>query len=505
MRLNLLLDRFLDHITMYRLVLYYLLAMVGLALALSIFGLLPFSAPSLATTTLVAVAACTITNRLFARVFAVPANAESAIITALILVLILDPVGITDLRGLAGIAFAGIWAMAGKYVLAVGRRHVFNPAALAVFLTGGLLDQPATWWVSGHAELLPVVLAGGILLVRKLRRFDLVAVYLAANLVAVLALTAPADMTTALSETVLSSPLLFFAFVMLTEPLTAPGKRWQRLVFAGLVGILSAPTVRVGTLSMTPELALLAGNVLAFVLAPQGRLRLTLERIEHVAGDAYDFIFRSDRRVAFEAGQYLEWTLAVERPDNRGNRRYFTIASSPTEKRVRLGVKFYPDASAFKRTLAKLKPGDRIFAAQVAGDFTLPADPEAGIVFIAGGIGITPFRSMLQYLIDRGEVRPVVVLYANERAEEIGYRDVLATAERRLGIRTEFVVARNPGPRHHPGYVNARLIRTTVPDFADRIFFVSGPQAMVRAVRNELLKLGVHRSRIRVDFFPGFA
>ena len=69
MRLNLLLDRFLDHITMYRLVLYYLLAMVGLALALSIFGLLPFSAPSLATTTLVAVAACTITNRLFARVF----------------------------------------------------------------------------------------------------------------------------------------------------------------------------------------------------------------------------------------------------------------------------------------------------------------------------------------------------------------------------------------------------------------------------------------------------
>lgn len=505
MRLIAVLDRFLDHVTMYRLVLYYLAALLGGALLLSLAGLLPFGPGALATTIVVALMACTITNRLFAWVFEVPANAESAIITALILALILDPAGITDIRPLAGIAFAGAWAMSAKYVLAVGRRHIFNPAALAVFLTGALLDQPATWWVSGHVELLPVVLAGGLLLVRKLRRFDLVAVYILFNLLAVLATNAPADMATALSETVLSSPLLFFAFVMLTEPLTAPGRRWQRLVFAGLVGILSAPNVHIGTFYMTPELALLAGNILAFLLAPQGRFRLTLERIEHVAGDAYDFIFHSDRRVAFEAGQYLEWTLALDGSDSRGNRRYFTIASSPTEKRVRLGVKFYADASAFKRKLAKLKPGDRMFAAQVAGDFTLPADPDTGIVFIAGGIGITPFRSMLQYLIDRGEVRPIVVLYANERADDIGYRDVLTTAERRLGIRTEYVVARNPGPRHHVGYVNARLIRMTVPDFADRIFFVSGPQVMVKAVRNELLKLGVHRSRIRVDFFPGFA
>jgi ferredoxin-NADP reductase len=135
----------------------------------------------------------------------------------------------------------------------------------------------------------------------------------------------------------------------------------------------------------------------------------------------------------------------------------------------------------------------------------LPSDPEARIAFIAGGIGITPFRSMLQCLIDKGEVRPIVVLYANERAGDICYREVLAAAERRLGIRTEFVVARDPGPRHRAGYIDAGLIHTSVPDFAERIFFVSGPQAMVQAVRRELLRLGVHRSKIRVDFFPGFA
>jgi ferredoxin-NADP reductase/Na+-translocating ferredoxin:NAD+ oxidoreductase RnfD subunit len=486
-------------------VLYYLVALVAVALVLGMVGFLPFDAISLAASVFVAVAACMLTNRLFARVFDVPANAESAIITALILALILDPVGITDGRGLAGIAFAGVWAMAAKFILAIGRRHVFNPAALGVFLTGALLDQPATWWVGGHLAPLPVVLVGGLLVVRKIRRFDLVAVYLIANLLTVLATTAPADFGSALSETFLSSPLFFFAFVMLTEPLTAPGKRWQRLLFGAVVGILGAPNVHVGTFYLTPELALLAGNLLAFALAPQGRFALTLERIEHAAGDAYDFIFRSDRRVVFEAGQYLEWTLGLDHSDNRGNRRYFTIASSPTEKRIRLGVKFYPEASAFKQGLADMALGERIFAAQVAGDFTLPSNPNAKLVFLAGGIGITPFRSMLQYLIDKGEVRPIVVLYANERADDICYRDVLSTAERELGIPTEFVVAKDADPYHHPGYIDARLIRALVPDFAERIFFVSGPRAMVQAVRNQLLELGVHRSKIKLDFFPGFA
>ena len=78
---------------------------------------------------------------------------------------------------------------------------------------------------------------------------------------------------------------------------------------------------------------------------------LTLERIEQSAADTYDFIFRSPRKLAFQAGQYLEWTLGLDRPDNRGNRRYFTVASAPTEDAVRLGVKFYPASSAFKRAL----------------------------------------------------------------------------------------------------------------------------------------------------------
>jgi ferredoxin-NADP reductase len=232
---------------------------------------------------------------------------------------------------------------------------------------------------------------------------------------------------------------------------------------------------------------------------------LTLERIERSASDAYDFIFSSERKLAFQAGQYLEWTLGFARPDSRGNRRYFTVASAPTEPFVRVGIKFYPASSTFKRALAGMAPGDTIYASQLAGEFTLPSDPTAKLAFLAGGIGITPFRSMLQYLLDRDEARPIVVLYGNERVGDICYRDVLDAAERELGIRTIYAVARDARPDQYMGFIDTRLVRHAIPDYHERTFYISGPQAMVKALRKTLLRIGVHRSRIKVDFFPGFA
>ncbi|GLQ80566.1 hypothetical protein GCM10007881_40850 [Mesorhizobium huakuii] len=369
-------DRLLDHQTMYRLVLYYLIALLGTAFVLGFLKLVPHDPVMLAFTTGLMLAACWITNRVFAAVFKVPANNESVYITALILALILDPVAATDLKGICAVAFACVWAISSKFILAIGGKHVFNPAALGVALTALLLDQPATWWVGGNLPLLPVVLFGGFLMVRKLRRLDLVATFGVVALATILATTEPSRYAAALTETLGSSPLLFFAFVMLTEPLTAPTTRWPRIAFAAIVGFLFAPNIHVGSFYFTPELALLTGNLFAYAVSPRGRFVLTLERIEQSAVDSYDFIFRSPRKLAFEAGQYLEWTLGLDRSDNRGNRRYFTVASAPTEQSIRLGVKFYPQSSAFKRMLGTMKPGSTIHASQLAGDFTLPANPQ---------------------------------------------------------------------------------------------------------------------------------
>jgi ferredoxin-NADP reductase len=498
-------DHLLDGLTTYRLVLYYLLALVLSAILLGLFGLVPQEPTALTFSVVLLVAVCGLINWAFARVFAVPANSESAYITAIILALILDPVAVNDVNGIGGLIAAAVWAMASKYILALRHKHLFNPAALAVVLTSFLLDQPATWWVGGNLPLLPVVLAGGVLVLRKVRRFDLAACFMAVALLTELVPAAPGDYGMVLGETFRSSPLLFFAFVMLTEPLTSPARRLPRLAFAAIVGFLFAPDVHIGGFFFTPELALLIGNLFAFAVGPKGRLQLTLQRIEQTAADCYDFVFHSPRKLDFRAGQYLEWTLALPRTDSRGNRRYFTVASAPGEGSLRLGVKFYAASSAFKRALASMRPGDTIFASELAGDFTLPSNPKTKLAFLAGGIGVTPFRSMLRHLIDHNEARPIVMLYATERQEDIAYRELLDEAEERLGIRKVHAVARGARRGQYGGYIDEKLLRAAIPDFRERTFYVSGPQAMVKALRATLRGMGVRRSRIKVDFFPGFS
>lgn len=496
----------IDGVTMYRLVLYYLAALVGAAFLLGFFGLVPVNPTEIAFSLVLVTATCAASNWLFGKVFRVPANIESAYITALIIVLIMPPTGAANLAGVGALVAASAWAIAGKFILAIRSRHLFNPAALGVALTALLLDQSATWWAGGNLMLLPIVLVGGLLVARKLQRFDMIGSFILFNLVAVVATAFPGSELETLSQTLTHSPLFFFAFIMLTEPLTAPQARWPRIAFGALVGVLSAPNVNVGGVYFTPELALLVGNLFAFLINPKARFALTLLRIEKAAAGAYDFVFSADRPLKFSPGQYMEWTLGLRHADNRGNRRHFTIASAPGAPEVRLGVKFAPDSSSFKRGLAAMRPGDRIFASPPAGSFVLPKKPQTKLAFIAGGIGITPFRSMLEHLLDQQQARPVVVLYGNARVADIAYKDVLDRAEAELGIPT-YYAAEEPTDIEglHQGFIDARMIGAAVPDYRERTFYISGPHPMVNAIRKALRRLGVSPFRIKVDFFPGLA
>ncbi|TIP35243.1 MAG: hypothetical protein E5X69_25295, partial [Mesorhizobium sp.] len=112
------LDRLLDHLTMYRLVLYYLAALLIAAFLFGFLKLVPHDPTALAFTTTLVLATCWITNKAFARIFGVPANSESVYITALILALILDPIAPTDAKAIGAVAFASVWAISSKYILA---------------------------------------------------------------------------------------------------------------------------------------------------------------------------------------------------------------------------------------------------------------------------------------------------------------------------------------------------------------------------------------------------
>ena len=502
-------DNFLNKITMYRLVLYSLCAWIGIALIMSLFHLMPFTPQALLFTTAVLLIVSWVTNRLFSIVWKTHANVESFYITALILALLISPPQAGQYLAIVPfLVWAAVLAIASKFILAINKKHIFNPAALAIAVTAVAIGQSATWWI-GTLYMLPFVAIGGLLIVRKIRRFDMVASFAIVALITIFATLAAGGVLSTLQKIFVESPIVFFATVMLTEPLTAPPSRLRRIAYGAFVGFLFAPNIHIGSLYLTPEIALLVGNVFAWLMSPKAKYVLTLVSREKIAADTGEFVFESDRPIPFKAGQYLEWTLQHPRPDSRGNRRYFTIASSPTEKHVRLGVRFDGrHSSTFKKALAEMPEGSTIMAGQLSGDFVLPRDPDAKVAFIAGGIGVTPFRSMVGSMLDRNERRDAVLIYSAKTLAELAYTEFFNDARERLGFRTAATLTDlNKVPadwQGHRGFLDAAMIAAEIPDYAERTFYISGPIGLVQAGKRVLKGMGIPRHHIRTDYFPGF-
>ena len=500
-------DRWLNKVTMYRLVIYYLCGLLIVALLQSATGILDYAPSVLAGTALAAVATCWATNQVFARVWAAPINNDSAVITGLILALIVGPA--SSPADYVALGWAAILAIASKYMLARHGVHLLNPAAAGVVVTGLFAGQTASWWV-GTASLVPFVIGGGLILMRRLRRGDLVWSFLWVTIFVSLVWSAVSGtlLTRALPQVVLSSPIWFLAFVMLTEPVTMPPRTHWHVLYGALAGVLVIPQFHLAGLYFSPELALVTANACAYPIRSRQKLQLQLARAVAIGPGLMEFLYRPARRLAYQPGQYMEWTLDHGHVDSRGKRRFFTLASSPTEPVLRIGVKFTGAGSTFKQALASHgQPGSPIIATQVAGDFTLPRDAHRKLAFVAGGIGVTPFRSMVKYLTDRCEHRDVVMLYANRTYGEILYRDVFWQAMYAFRFRPVYLVSDGasvpPGWTGEVGRIDAALIQRQIPDYQERLFYVSGSPRLVHSVHRALRELGVKSEQIRTDAFAG--
>lgn len=501
-----LIDNLLDQITMYRLVLYYLLFLLGIAVFFGFLGLLPYSPIAILLSTGFIVAVCWVTNKLFSKAFQAPANVESVYISAIILALILTPA--KSLSDYILLFFASVLAMASKYILTINKKHLFNPVAVAVVLTAAGFNGSASWWI-GTGPMLPFSLLG-IVIVHKIKRNNLVLYFIITALITIFGFSflQGGNLFITLKQAIFSSPLFFFAFIMLTEPLTTPPTKMLQSMYGVLVGILYVPQFHIGSFYTTPEQALLIGNIFSYIVSPKYKiLTYAQQKIQH-GQDMIDFVFPLKKKLAFLPGQYMEWTLSHKNTDSRGNRRYFTIASSPTENNLLIGVKFYPNGSSYKKAMAALDGSTPLVGAQVCGDFTLPKDTTQKLVFIAGGIGITPFRSMIKYLIDTNQPRPITLLYSNKTVDEIVYADVFNQAQQQLGIKVFYtltdITKLPPNWQGMTGRIDADMIAQAVPDFKERIFYLSGPHAMVTGYEEKLKSMGIPEKQIKIDFFPGF-
>lgn len=501
-----LIDRLLDKITMYRLLLYYLLVLVGAAMLLSAFGVLSYNPITIALSAAYAVFICWAINRIFASVFRVPVNSESALITGLILSLIITP--LASGQNILFLTAASALAMASKYLLTIRYKHLFNPVAIALVLTSLGAGDSASWWV-GSVQLVPVVLLGGLLLARKIQHTRMILTYFAAIAVvaAAIGLASNANILMTLQTTFLHSSALFLGFVMLTEPLTSPANKRKQTWYALLTGALFAPQIHVFSIYSTPEISLTIGNLFSAIVDPKTRLLSRLVGRTSWGAQTMDFAFATDQPLQYQPGQYIEVTLPHSKPDDRGSRRYFTLASSPTEPDLHIGAKFYPNGSTFKRAMQSMSEKTTVAVEQVAGDFTLPADTTRKLAFIAGGIGVTPFRSMVKYLIDTNDHRSVSMLYSERQVSELAYTDVFEQARRQLGIVVTYTVT-NQGGAIPAGiateYIDTAMIRRVIPDYDERLFYISGPYQMVKDTKQLLLAMGVERRNVKIDFFPGY-
>lgn len=500
-------DRFLNSITMYRLVLYGLSVIALVAIVYGFIGILSFSGFQLIISLALLCAVCYFSNIFLAFAFGAPRNVESVWITAFILFLILAP--LASVNEALVLVIAAVLAMASKYIFAIHRKHIFNPAAIAAVILALAGNGVATWWV-GSPALAPVVLIVGLLIVRKIRRFSMLGSFVFASVVVMVfvGIKAGTPIGEILWETIASWPLIFFGTIMLTEPLTAPPTKRLQIVYGLIIGAIFSSQFHIGMFYSTPEMALIIGNIFSYVVSSKRKLMLTLKNKTQLSPLVYDFAFAPDHKLDFMPGQYLEWTLPHAHSDDRGNRRYFTIASSPTESEIHLGVRIQQDGSSFKEALLNMKEGDCMTGGSLAGEFTLAKDPAEKLVYIAGGIGVTPFRSMIKYLIDIKEKRDIVLFYACASETDFVYGDIFDQAEKEIGLKVVRVVTDalkvSPEWKGKTGFITKEMVAAEVVDFADRTYYLSGPDAMVQNYKKMILGMGVKRGRVHTDYFPGF-
>jgi ferredoxin-NADP reductase len=230
------------------------------------------------------------------------------------------------------------------------------------------------------------------------------------------------------------------------------------------------------------------------VLDSAMKLKLTVRKTESPGVES--FIFKPEKPLVWKAGQFLHYVLNHASTDDRGSDRWFTIASAPYESNVMLTTRFAAKAgSTFKKTLKALKPGDSIEVSDLDGDFIL-SDSKKSYVFIAGGIGITPFRAILKQAAHDGKQLRVTMLYANRKTVAAYKKELDALTKRNPNFKIHYLF--------HPQRIDQQTIKELVHDLKTPLFYVSGPEPMVESVGQLLQQIGVPKKRIKQDWFPGY-
>jgi ferredoxin-NADP reductase len=234
----------------------------------------------------------------------------------------------------------------------------------------------------------------------------------------------------------------------------------------------------------------------------------TLIGKREIAEGTMEFSFARPAGFDYVAGQTVD--LALVNPpetDTEGNRRVFSLVSAPHEDALRIATRIRD--TAFKRSLRDAVPGMEADVEGPFGSFTLHENVARPAVFLAGGIGITPFHSMISDAAMRNLPHRIVLFYSNRRPEDAAYLEELtefsATHPSFTFVPTMTGMEKSAqGWEGERGYVDAAMLSRHIPSGTAPVYYLAGPQGMVLALRDMLTASGVSGDDIRYEEFAGY-
>lgn len=221
---------------------------------------------------------------------------------------------------------------------------------------------------------------------------------------------------------------------------------------------------------------------------------LKLIEKEQLSDNLWAFRFKPNIDLAWTPGQFVRVELPHDNPDDEGVRRFFTISSAPYEGIVQITTRI--SDSTFKQALAALPVGgDLLLLDMPDGDFVWEEESDRPLVFVAGGIGITPFRSMLRQRAHDNLPLAATLIYAN-RTDAIAFKDEFdGYADQDAAFTVHYLT----GER-----LSAEKLHELVPGINGTLVYVSGPEPMVESIGNDLKAAGLPAERLKQDYFPNY-
>lgn len=221
----------------------------------------------------------------------------------------------------------------------------------------------------------------------------------------------------------------------------------------------------------------------------KAKLEFSLSEAKNITS----FFFTPESPLRYSAGQFIEMTIKHDDPDERGTKRWFTISSSPGHEQISITTKHADSPSSFKKALWDLSEGDEVDISQPLGDFVLPKDTSQPLVFVAGGIGITPFHSIVEWLDINGLQRSIQMIYMVHDKSEIVFESMFNKSY----IELETITG------------DTKLTAAKIVEFVGGIdgkqVYISGPEPMTETIVAQFGKLGVNQHQLITDYFPGYS